>query len=268
MKGIVSKISYEELKERLTCVDLVATDVDGCLVKGFAQALAGKELLLYYLKNKKSLYYKQQIFSLVRAGFFQLIMKARKRAGKPYSNTYLMKTYENIMRGVSKLDLFKAATHLDKYILPGAIEVLRYLTMKRPAGMVSLGIDFILDALSHKLKKFGVKFDFVIANKIKFYGIGKNAIFGTYKNDKLLIGPEDKLSHLRDIANKFNSEYPLIIGHDTSDILIAQWASQKGGISIGLNPSNGLEEFFDIAIFDARPWKQLGKIIAKLEKKS
>jgi hypothetical protein len=261
---VYSRFNPHEFRERLRRSDIIAVDLDECVYPGFAQSDLG--YLMFFAIATKPIVTSDRRYlpQMISGGAYIRKVAMLRQLGRGPSNQELMQRYEQSMRAIPEAYFLSEARNIPARSYPDALETLALLGQRAPLGLISLGIDVIAAQYARQLNGDGdPRVRFTDSNRIVF-GAGRDgrAAFERYQ-PPLLVGPEDKLRILTKRMDELHASYPLVIGNGKDEAAMAALAHERGGISIGINPSKTEAAYFDACVME-RNWGPLRELVQQL----
>ena len=244
-----------DIHEKLSCVDLVVSDLDECMYPFITQAVAAvlifKRVAASPL-NKTHLSLLSHIAPrLIKMSFIKSFQMLSGRA----NNSLLIREYENYARGIPGEYFAEETRKILHYIRGGVVETLLHFKGRNiPVGIVSLGFDLIVSEIYKFLNtKHGLKIDFYDCSAVEVDDLKR---FKRFEPFKRLLTPEDKGQILKARVAEYSSKCPLVIGHDQDDAKMMQLCGETGGVRIGINPKESIATELDIVV-TCKDWQPL-----------
>lgn len=243
------------IDERMKKVDILCTDLDECLFPFFTQVLVAGEILVEALFKKNKWKYIPQLIGGASVILFLIVVTFGNI--RFLKNEFLMNLFARTMKRIP-LDLIrKHSRYIHTFFYTESLLFLQKMSQRKvPIVILSLSIQPILDELKNNIGFI----DECIGNKIIFSK--KNNTFIDYASPKMT-NADDKLSALMELKERHPFKTPLIIGHSDDELRMVEYARSVGGVSIGINPKNHLEDSFDIVIKSVN-WSSLTQYLADL----
>jgi hypothetical protein len=257
--------SRDDLAARLRAVDLVASDVDECMLPFIGQAKAG----LYVLRRVAgSANTPRELRLATRMGSRAGALLAQKMYHKITGwgqNSRLIMQFEDFVKGAPLKYFASSARKLVHQGLPGVPETVRIFNERHvPFGMISLGVDLVIEPYRRHLeRRHGAHIEFTDCTRT----LENNGTFAGYNPDSTLSMPEHKATRVRERVGEFSASHPLIIGHDRDDMGMFRAARELGGLAMGFNPVPDSYPLLDIAIF-ADNWHAVADFLQTLLKEA
>jgi len=243
--GAVTTLDRAEIGRRLAAVDIAVLDVDGCMYPGYTQITLGHRLLNGFIRRElrhppSSLF----LLRLVARGGVLYWIKFLVRDPEK-RNFLLQKHYAAAFRGISRTDIRAILPRVWKKLDANVPPCLAYLARRVPLGIISLGLDVILDGLPAYLdrRQPAVPFLFCCSNRI----IWNDGHFEGLV-DPVRVGAADKARLFRAAGERHGVHVPLVIGHNAEERELCRVAEQRGGLSIGMRPAVGDQASFHVVI--------------------
>lgn len=242
---IYSKMEKKDLNERLKRIDLVLVDLDDCIYPGMTNVTLFKNLCLLLVCSRriKNLFH---IFRFLRFLPVLFLMKGLQLLRLGVDNPELALFFSRMIEKIPFFYLQAAAKSIPSASLLGAEEALEILSRRAKVGIISLGLDVVLEEY-----------------KIQFKGKGRQSV-GFYNGSPIIQGvPQetmDKAKKARERIEEFKAEMPLVIGHNLDDFGMMKVAKEYGGLVLGFNPSRGVARVCDIVMI-AEDWRPLAEYL-------
>jgi len=253
LQKMTTKLDQSEIRRRLAKVDVVVFDVDGCLYPGYTQIELGH--LIFSNLIRRGWRKRSTISLMIRMSFMGAVMHLIKRCPlePERRNLILQRNYTRAFRGVSKEELTSLVPEVWKKLSPNVESCIDFLSQHVPLGIISLGLDVILDGLSSKLaeNKRSIPFLFCYSNKT----IWENGRFNGLE-EPVRVGTKDKESLFIEASRRYNIDTPLVIGHNAEERGLCRLADQRGGLSIGLGAEGRDQGNFHVC-FQKADWSSL-----------
>ena len=245
--------------ERLRQVDLVASDVDECMLPFIGQAKAGLYVLRRVALSVRNAREAQLAARMgARAGSILAQKYFHKLTGKS-QNSRLILQFQEFVMGAPMKYFESSARRLVHQGLPGVDETFRVFNRRGvPAGLISLGLDVIVDNYGkHLHKAHGVDIAFTDCTRV----IVDRGKFGGYDPRMTLTMPEHKARRITARAQEYGAACPLVIGHDRDDMEMFRAGRELGGMALGVNPMADAYPLLDIAVF-APDWHPVAAFLS------
>jgi hypothetical protein len=238
---IYSRWEAEKLRRRLREVDLVLIDLDDCMYPGTTNLTLLRNLFVLLLYRRK---YKV-LFRLIGYLPILFLLKCLQLFGLGVDNCKLILFFCQMVKSIPFFYLQTAAQPIPCHSFAGTKESLAVLSKKSKIGLISLGLDIVLEEYKKQFRDGKPLIDFYNGTQIKPL--------------KLI----DKSEKTRERIKEFNAQTPLIIGHNKDDLGAMKVGKEKGGLILGFNPSRKVIGQCDI-IVKAKDWQPLvGYLIGK-----
>ena len=259
-KRVCFNCPFEDLKKRFENIDIIALDVDSCLIYGHGQIHLARsllpEILSLAVKTFPLGFSKKVLSGLTGLLLFQI----KKQFGVDCFNELIMNCFGETLQGVSGSSFALSVSKLVNYIRPGAEAALGYLSTVAPLIFLSLGVKPVVEELvgywQMKIPGFSAS---IIANPVEFKENSHGFVFSGYAREGLIRNGRDKMEAFEKEAGKLKARAPIIIGHDENDKELAEWAKRTNGISIGFCPDARFESLFDVKIEGS--WYQFVEVL-------
>lgn len=262
--AVFTRLAHRYLKEKFKRLDLVVVDLDQCIFPGYSQtylaALVTTKLLLSPEKQSDRLL----LPSLLSGCLFVFSYKVRESFGVTTCNKTLIDRYEKTMQGVPESYFRWAARKIPSRSFPGSLETLELLAQKAVLGIVSLGIDCIVEAYQqHTHSDRGNTISFYDSNALLFRASSGRRVLQSYCQRSMIWNGYQKEEILKKRVHMFKATCPLVIGHKEDERAMMDYVCKNGGISIGFNPERSLAASCDIIVRGAS-WYPLLDFIREL----
>ncbi|MBP7867816.1 MAG: hypothetical protein KA419_17945 [Acidobacteria bacterium] len=246
--GVLSRVGEEEIRVRFELADVAVLDVDECLVAGFTQVNLAREtarlLACTALLHPGRL---GPLFRLVRAGVLLSWLRGAPIPA-PMKNARMQELFTDACRGVPRTVMERALGSAWRGLRPGAALCVRYLAERVPTGIVSLGLDIVLDRFPGVVRKETGKevlLHFAAANRVlwerdRFAGLAR----------PIRSGAPDKLSLFEGAVSGMHVAAPLVIGHGADEERLCELADSMGGLSVGMAPAEADRRLFHVVVPD------------------
>ena len=256
--GISSRYTKEELKAILKKLDLVITDLDGCIFPGVTKVTMYRDVCLSLFRMKGIRNYMLLGQLLMHAAAISL-MKFFGIFCSNVSDKKLILYFTRIVKKVPLSYLKKASVSIPGRSCPGAKETLRILSEKAPVGIISQALDIVLDEYVRQFSDGG-------RNMIRFCD-GNILSDLTLQNGKesktLMFTGRDKEEHAKKRMLEFGSKKTMVIGHDRNDLFMMKTVREHNGITVGFNPIPEVKKLCDI-IVTGKNWIPLQQVLQEL----
>ncbi|NLI48139.1 MAG: hypothetical protein GX414_13620 [Acidobacteria bacterium] len=245
MPGVRSRLDAAELRRRLTAADVAVLDVDECMMPGFAQIALGHRLLRDALSGGGPAGARAvRIGRLVALG--ACLYGLKLLPGDPVrKNLRLHTLYGRALRGVERAAFHRVMPDVWRCVYPEVRSCLRRLAERRPVGVISLGLDCLLDGLTAALAEGGnpIPFRFLEGNRI----IWRNDRFAGLA-PPIRHGPRDKAAAFETVAVRHGWRAPLVVGHNADETELCVIAESAGGLSIGIGARPAHRDQFHVLL--------------------
>lgn len=238
--NIYSEREGGELSKHLERVDLVLIDLDDCLYSGTTNITLFKNLCLLLARKRMV----KDLARLLRSLPVLFLMKDRQLLKAGVTNPELTLYFSRMVSRVPFSCLQTAAKPIPSGSFPGVEETLKALSKKARIGLISLGLDVVLEEYMVQFPLIDF-FDCVPVAQ----GFPKKTI--------------DKAEKARERIEEFKAEMPLVIGHNSDDLGMIKMAREYGGLALGFNPSGEVIEECDIVV-KAGDWQPLAKYLQSI----
>ena len=237
----------ESIAAQLRAVDLVASDVDECLLPFISQAEAGLYVLRRVMGNVSTTAQARFAASMsLRAGAI-LSRKLYQKVSGVGRNSQLILDFENFAQGAPLSYFDTSARRLVRKGVPGGADTLRLFSARGvPTGLISLGLDIIVAHYREFLEQScGVELAFADCTRV----VSRDGLFAGFDPEMTLHKPEHKAERLRLRIEQFRAAMPLAMGHDRDDMEMFRVARGHGGLTLGFNPVPDTYPLLDVAVF-------------------
>lgn len=245
MPGVRSRLDAAELRRRLAAADVAVLDVDECMMPGFAQIALGHRLLRDALGAGGP-----DGPRVVRAGRLialgACLYGLKLLPGDPIrKNLRLHTLYGRALRGIERAAFHRVLPDVWRSVYPEVRPCLRRLAARRPIGIISLGLDCLLDGLTAALAEGGepIPFRFLEGNRM----VWRNERFAGLATP-VRHGPQDKAAAFEEAAARHGWRAPLVVGHNTDETDLCAIAEATGGLSVGIGARPAHEHLFHVLL--------------------
>ncbi|HOB51102.1 MAG TPA: hypothetical protein PK176_09850 [Acidobacteriota bacterium] len=245
MPGVRSRLDAAELRRRLAAADVAVLDVDECMMPGYAQIALGHRLLRDAPGAGGPAGPR-----VIRAGRLialgACLYGLKLLPGDPVrKNLRLHTLYGLALRGIERAAFRRVMPDVWRTVYPEVRPCLRRLAGRRPVGVISLGLDCLLDGLSAALAEGGepIPFRFLEGNRIvwlndRFAGLAA----------PICHGPLDKAAVYETEAARHGWRTPLVIGHNADETELCAIAGSAGGLSVGIGARPAHRDRFHVLL--------------------
>ncbi len=245
MPGVRSRLDAAELRRRLASADVAVLDVDECMLPGFAQIALGHRLVRDAVRGGGPAGPRAvRIARLIAVG---ACLHALKRLpGDPARrNLRLHRLYGRALRGIERAAFLRVMPDVWRELYPEIAPCLRRLAGRRPLGVISLGLDCLLDGLAAALAAGGepVPFLFLAGNRTVWLDSRFAGLAAPVRH-----GPRDKAAVFRAEAARHGVHAPLVIGHNADETELCAIADAAGGLSVGIGAHPAHEDQFHVLL--------------------
>jgi len=243
--GARSTLPPEAIRARLGRVETAVLDVDECLLPGYSQIVLGH--LVHRQVGAEVRRHPARAGAWTRmtlVGAYLYALK-RLRASSEERNRRLHRNYGRAFRGIPAERVRQLAPVVWRGLCPGVRDCLQLLSEKVPLGVISLGLDVVLESLPEALGAPGrpLPLAFIRANRVRW----RQGRFDGLA-EPWLVGPADKAMVLAELQQAGQAGIPLVIGHNRDESLIAGEAIRSGGLAIGLGAAPAEEAHFQVLL--------------------
>jgi hypothetical protein len=243
--GVYTRIDPEEIRERLRAVDGVILDVDECLLPGFSQIHVGHQLFRHLLREAPRR--PGRLPQLVRMATLGVLLYFIKSLPLPPErrNRWLHLNFNRALRGITENDLAAVVPRIWHRLHFGAPECLVLLAGRTRVGIVSLGLDALLRYLPPAVPVNGGPFPFLFVEaNVTEWRNGRLAGL----REPVRAGPADKAELFRAAGAAHGLAVPLVVGHNRDETELCRIAEERGGLAVGIGPSDHARDHFHIVL--------------------
>ena len=236
--SIYSDLEQKELRKRLRMVDLVLVDLDDCMYPGTTNlALLGNLFFILFRSREYKFF-----FRLISSLPILFWMKCLQLLGLGIDNPKLSLLFCKMINTTPFSYLQAAVQPIPSNSFPGTEETLNIFSQGAKIGLISLGLDIVLEEYKQQLGDGKPLIDFYNGTQVS--------------RIKLI----DKGEIAKRRIKEFNSKMPLVIGHNRDDLGMMKVAKKEGGLVLGFNPSTKVSSQCDIVV-KAKDWQPLAKYL-------
>ncbi len=251
---ITSRYRLREIRRRLNSIDLAAIDLDDCMYPRNSHVELTKNLFLDLAYSYRRAADLKLMLKLLRGSLLVVCYVTGKVLRTHLSNRFLLEEYERVMRNMPVHYFEKCAVDLPGRVYRNSREAVEVLSCRVPTGIITVGFDMIVREFMEQFTSGGNStLEFMDANKAIFREQNGERLYDGFARENAIMTARDKWRHLRRRMREYKAERPLVIGHQVDEILMARYARNLGGLSIGFNPDFDVEKQFDV-IVKARDW--------------
>jgi len=200
-----------------------------------------KNLFFALLRNRE---YKV-LFRLIGRLPVLFIMKCRQLLGAGVDNPGLSLFFYRMITNIPFSYLQAAARSIPPNSFPGARETLSIFSRGARTGLVSLGLNVILEEYKKQFREGKSLIDFYDGTRAE------------------LLSSLDKGKAAKQRIEEFAAKLPLVVGHNEDDLEMMMAAKEAGGLILGFNPSKKVMSYCDI-IVKAKDWQPLAEYFQEL----
>lgn len=245
MPGVRSRLDAAEIRRRLAAADVAVLDVDECMMPGYAQIALGHRLLRDTLGAGGPAGPRVvRVGRLIALGVCLYGLKLLP--GDPVrKNLRLHSLYGRALRGIDRAAFHRVMPDVWRSVYPEVRPCLRRLAGRRPIGVISLGLDCLLDGLTAALAEGGdpIPFLFLEGNRT------------VWRNDRFAglaapvrHGPLDKAAAFETAAGRQGWRAPLVVGHNADEMELCALADAAGGLSVGIGARPAHRDRFQVLL--------------------
>lgn len=252
--GIYSQHTKKELSAFLAAVDLVLIDLDGCIFPGITGVVMYKKVCYSLLRlGKYSLFGRLLLGSIIIS-----LMKFLQMLHLGLTNKKLILYFTKVIRPVPLSYLEEAVKLIPDRSYAGAKETLEILSKKARVGIISQGLDVVLEEYVRQFHKAKTSF-------IDFWKGNSLADLLDYQDNpsrrnRFIFNSQDKELLVRKMIEDFQPKKIMVIGHDSGDLGMMAVVKEQRGIVVGFRPIKAAKKMCDIVITGA-DWTELKQII-------
>jgi len=264
-RGIHSRYDRDELRRRLSAVDLVACDIDECLFPGFSQTSLGHQIFYHIVTRPTAATDIRFVPQLLHGGAYIRKVKLLRRLGRTPSNATLMRRYEHSMWAIPREYFDNGVRTVVERSFDGVPRTLALLGRQARVGLVSFGIHLIAEEYVRQLNRMagGPFVVFAEANPIDFQpGADGRPVFAGY-NPPPRTEPRHKREALQRQLDRFGARCPLVFGNGRDEGAMSDLARERGGLSLGFCPTPRDEAAFDLVVH-RRDWRPIAGLVQAL----
>jgi len=258
--GIYSRYTKEELKDFLKELDLVMVDLDECIFPGITKVTLYKNICLLLIRRRHLKDYILLVRLLTGAVMIALINLVQKLC-PGMTNRRLILYFAKVIKSVPVPYLQEAVRSIPSKSYAGARQTLEILSKKAKVGIISQGLDIVLDEYARQFTDTqGSIIDFWDGNTLSSLC---NSRKSRVTDNIFIFKPDDKEATARKRIAQFGSRKIMVIGHNTDDLGMMAIAKKHKGIIVGFNPTKNVRELCDIVI-RGKNWIDFRQIVQEL----
>jgi hypothetical protein len=259
--SVTFRLPLDEARQRYAACDICCVDLDQCVFPTFTQTVLGT-LAVGRALVSPTLWPK--LPRLLGGGYYLAATRLRQITGRPPTNNELMARFSAVMGGMPMDLIERLAKLLPRISFPGWRDSLALISARMPIGLLSFAIQPIIEAYR---RTFGWRgkpiFDLASGTPVEVAGSATGPVLlGCYDDSTDLTGPA-KLRTLMRWMEENEARVPLVIGHGPDEAPMADFARQRGGLSIGFRADSGWAEHFDLVV-DALTWRPVTRLLRLL----
>jgi hypothetical protein len=126
-----------------------------------------------------------------------------------------------------------------------------------PLGIISLGLDVILDGLPEHLARTHRPVDFLFRSSNRI--LWNDGHFAGLA-EPVRVGATDKAELFERACASHGVRVPLVIGHNSEERDLCRMADSRGGLSIGMRPAEFDRNAFHVVVTDGE-WDTLHRFL-------
>ncbi len=247
--GIVARRPVMALREAYRRTDIIALDLDECIFPGFSQAALGARVAGRILRRPQQWADRRFLPRMALGGCFLALKEGKRALGVETPFRILARRYERVMRGIPEGYIAEAAAALPARSYPCAAETVALLAEQAPTGIISLGLDVVIEAYRERwVRDDAPLLSFAVANAVRFRPTEEGRVFDGYDWSSLLENGEGKRGVLEGQMRQRDARVPTMVGHDPEDVPLARLCRERGGLAVGFNPAAGVADAFDVVV--------------------
>lgn len=240
------------LMEKLSSTQLFASDFDQCMHGSITQADVGMAIFRKVAPWNAETGNIKLFRNMARRAVPILMVKNYQSITGDIQNSRMIMMYEKLARGVPKSYFEEAARGLQGGFFKGVKETFGEFSARGVrTGVISLGLDAILEILMERIITNGKGADFVDCTGMLF---DEKERFVGYDPKRLYSGNEAKRDRLKARVQEYGVSRVAVMGHDRDDMLLFSEAKKMDGVTMGFRPSPETYPLLDAAFF-ADDWR-------------
>ncbi len=252
--GVYSRYTKKKLTALLETVDLVLVDLDDCLFPGITKVVLYKKVCLFLLRSGEYILFGR----LLIGAFIITLMKFSQILHLGVTNRELIFYFAKVIRCVPFPYLKEASRLIPDKSYAGARETLGILSKKARLGIISQGLDIVLDEYVKQFRDAKRSF-------IDFWDGNFLAALSDYQNNssgksRFIFSSKDKELFAKKRIEEFQAKKIMAIGRDSDDLGMMAVAKEHNGIIVGFRPTRKVRKICDIVI-TGKDWTGLKQII-------
>ena len=256
--GVYSRYTREELKNALKDLDLVVADLDECIFPGITKVILYRNICLLLIRSRQA---KNCLLlgQLLTHALIVTLMKLVQMLCPGITNKQLILYFAKIIKPVSFSYLQKAAQSIPGRSYAGARETLEILSKKATVGIISQGLDIVLN-------EYVRQFNGSERSIIDFWDGNALSDLIDWENradNGFIFNQHDKEVHTRRSILQFGAKKAMVIGHNRDDLGMIRVVREYDGIVVGFNPTSEVEKWCDIVV-TGKDWMRLKQIVREL----
>ncbi len=256
------RLPLEEAQRRYRACDICCVDLDQCVFPTFTQIVlgtmvVGKALITPGLWPR--------LGSLLSGGTYIAGARLRKMRGDRPSNDEMMARFSSVMAGMPIDVIESLARILPSMSFPGWRDAMALISARMPTGLLSFSIEPIIEAYRRTNGWRGQRiFDLASGTPVDVGQTVRGPVLVACHQPEEDLTGQAKLRTLRQWMSDCRAATPLVIGHGPDETPMAEFARQRGGLSIGFRPFDDWADHFDITV-DALTWRPVTRLLRLLE---
>ena len=258
--GVYSRPTKEELRIFLKELDLVVVDLDECIFPKITKVALYKNICLL-LMGSGQLKDWVLLGRLLRGAVMMVLMRLVQKLCLGITNRQLIFYFARVIRPVPVPYLQRAVESIPGESYAGARQTLEVLSKKARVGIISQGLDVVLNEYVRQFSSQGKNtIDFWDGNILSGLitaregpGAGKNFILNSH----------DKEAPTRKRIAQFKAKRIIVIGHNSDDLVMIRVVREHKGMVVGFNPTKGIRKLCDIVVI-GKSWMGLRQIVQEL----
>lgn len=257
--SVYSRYTKEVLNDIFKELDLVIVDLDECIFPGITKVTMYRNVCLLLIQHRRV---KDCLLlgRLLAGSVMMALMKLAQVFCPWITNRQLILRFAKIIKPVPLPYLRKAAAAIPSRSYAGARETLELLSEKARVGIISHGLDIVLN-------EYAEQFNSDERTVIDFWD-GNILSELTDRQDNtdnsFIFDQRDKQIRAERRIFQFGSKKMMVIGHNRDDLGMIKAAREHGGIIVGFNPTSEIEKWCDIVI-NGKNWIGFRQVIQELD---
>lgn len=258
--GVYSRLTKEELGIFLKELDLVVVDLDECISPRITKVAMYKNICLFLVGSRQL---KNWILlgRLLGGAVMMVLMRWMQRLGLGITNRQLISCFTKAIRFVPAPYLQRAVGSIPGKSYAGARETLEILSKKARVGIISQGLDIVLNEYVRQFSSQEEStIDFWEGNTLSAL---VNDLEGPGTDKKFILNSQGKEAPTRKRIAQFKAKRIMVIGHNSDDLAMIKVVKEHKGIAIGFNPTKEIKKLCDIVVI-GKNWLGLKQVAQEL----